>query len=229
MIKKKNFSVLYVEDELDIRNKYSQYLNRFVTTVYVAQDGKEAYEIYKDKQPDILMADINLPKLNGLDLASKIREKDLNIKIIMLTAHSDIDYLLQATDLKLTKYLIKPVNREDLKNALNLAIDEHLKYKVLSKNIIHLDDNSYWDIENMELFIDSIPVTLTRNEKLLTNFLISNSNGICSYDEIIYEIWPSDFDKLPALKTLVKALRRKLPEECLENIRSTGYRIKLKY
>lgn len=224
----KNFSVLYVEDEIKIREKYSQYLTRFISTVYVAQDGEEAYQVYQAKRPNILIADINLPKLSGLELAAKIREYDHNTKIIMLTAHSDVEYLLEATDLKLTKYLIKPVSREDLKSALTLAIDELFCFTVLSNNIIYLKDNCHWNPKDMDLYIDDKVVPLTKNEKLLTNLLISKLNITFKYEEIISTLWPYEYnDKFPALKTLVKELRRKLPANYLENIRSIGYKFKL--
>ena len=228
MDEKKNFSVLYVEDEIKIREKYTQYLKRFVTTVYVAENGEEAYQIYQEKRPDILIADINIPELNGLELAAKIRKYDHNTKIIMLTAYSDVEYLLAATDLKLTKYLIKPVNREDLKNALNLAINELFSFSILSNNIIYLKDNCHWNPKDMDLYIDDKIVSLTKNEKLLTNLLISKLNTTFKYEEIISQLWPYDYnDKFPALKTLVKELRRKLPADYLENIRSIGYKFKL--
>lgn len=228
MNKQNEFSILYVEDEIDIREKYSKYLTRFVSTVYVAKDGEEAYNIYKNKRPDIIIADINMPKLNGLDLAKKIREYDHNTKIIMLTAYSDADYLLKATDLKLTKYLIKPISREDLTNALKLAIDEILNFSVFSKNIIILKENFHWDSNAMELYFNNTVVSLTKNEKILTNLLISKLGTTFSYDEISYQLWPDEFeDKLPALKTLVKGLRKKLPNNTLENVRSFGYKIKL--
>ena len=227
MDEKKKFSVLYAEDEAPIREKYSQFLKRFCTDVYEAGDGEEAYKIYKEKRPDIMLVDINMPKLNGLDLVAKIREDDHNTKVIMLTAHSDTEYLLNATNLKLTRYLIKPVNREDLTAALNLAIEELNKFNIYSKNIIYLKDNLHWESSTKELFSNNNLLSLTKNETLLIEILISKLDRSFSYEDIIYELWPDDFnDKLPALKTLVKGLRKKLPEDLLENIRSVGYRLK---
>ena len=171
MSSKKEISVLYVEDEDQIRKKYVQYLKRFCTQIYEASDGEEAYAIYKDKRPDIILADINLPKLSGLNLVARIRENDHNTKAIILTAHSDVEYLLSATNLKLTRYLVKPVSRTDLKDALQTAIDELSNFQVFSKKLIHLKENCHWDPEAMELYIDNKLISLTKNEKLLTNRL----------------------------------------------------------
>ena len=228
MSTKQEISVLYVEDETEIRKKYVQYLKRFCTKIYEASDGEEAYSIYKEKRPNIIISDINMPKLSGLNLIKRIRENDHNTKAIILTAYSDVDYLLSATNLKLTSYLIKPVSRTDLKSALQTAIDELSNFQVFSKKLIHLKENCHWNPEGMELYIDNRLISLTKNEKLLTNLLTSQLNVTALYDDIVYEIWPDEFhDKFPALKTLVKGLRKKLPQESLENVRSIGYKIKL--
>ncbi|MBU1927780.1 response regulator transcription factor [bacterium] len=223
-----DYSVLYVEDEVEIRTRYSLYLKRFFKDVYEASDGEGAYEIYKQKRPDILVIDINIPKLNGLELLRKIRQEDHNTKAIMLTAHSDKNYLLESMDLRLTKYLIKPVSRETLKSALDLAIEELIKFNIYSKKILSIKNGYLWDSESKELFCNNIPISLTKNEKELFYLLCLKPNTTISYENISYKIWPEDInDKYSALKTLVKGLRKKLPEDTLENIRSTGYKLKI--
>lgn len=118
------YKVLFVEDEKATRENYTMYLKMLFTEVYEAADGEKAYEIYKDKKPDIMIIDINIPKLNGLDLLRKIRETDYNTEAIMLTAHTDKSFLLDANSLKITKYLVKPINRKDLNETLNLTISK---------------------------------------------------------------------------------------------------------
>ena len=78
------YNVLFIEDEKDIRDNYTKYLKRHFLNVYEAVDGEDGYRIYKDKKPEIMIVDINLPKLNGLDLVKKIRQEDQSVKIIML-------------------------------------------------------------------------------------------------------------------------------------------------
>ena len=103
----KEYDILFIEDEEAIRANYVKYLQRHFRNVYEAQDGEEAYEIYKKKKPHILVVDINIPKLNGIELLKKIREDDHTTKALMLTSHTDTNYLLDAASLQLTKYLIK--------------------------------------------------------------------------------------------------------------------------
>ena len=109
------YKILFVEDDQVIRENYVTYLKMFFSEVFEAEDGEKAYELYKLKKPDIMIIDINIPKLNGLDLLERIRENDYSTKAIMLTAHSDKSFLLKAVGLKLTRYLVKPVSRKDLK------------------------------------------------------------------------------------------------------------------
>ena len=96
---KEPYSVLYIEDEKDIRANYVNYLDRHFEKVYEAADGEEGYEKYKKNRPDIMIVDINLPKLNGLELVRRIRENNHSTKVIMLTAHSETKSLLEATEL----------------------------------------------------------------------------------------------------------------------------------
>lgn len=105
----KDHSILYVEDEPSIRANIVEYLESYFDTVYTASDGAQALELYNKHRPDIAMLDINLPYMDGLTVAREIRSQDEKIKLVMLTAFTDKEKLLQATELKLTKYLVKPV------------------------------------------------------------------------------------------------------------------------
>lgn len=124
MLQLKDIKLLYVEDEDAIVKVMTRLLEDNVSELYIAKDGSKALELYETHKPDIILADINIPKLNGLDLISKIRETDSNVRVILLTAYSDKDFLIKAADLKLTKYLIKPIIGKELFEALNQAITE---------------------------------------------------------------------------------------------------------
>lgn len=129
-----NKKVLFVEDEKKLRDVMRDILKDEVAELYIAKNGEEAYGIYKSKKPDIMLLDINIPGLSGIELAKKVREHDHSTKIIMLTAFSDVDCLLAATELKLTKYLIKPLKGDELFDALQLAVDEIKNFNISAKN-----------------------------------------------------------------------------------------------
>jgi DNA-binding response OmpR family regulator len=220
------YDLLFVEDEAAIRSNYVRYLKRYFRNVYEAENGEEAYKIYKDKKPKVMIVDINIPKLNGIDLVKKIRENDFNTKIIMLTAHSETHYLLQATELKLTKYLVKPVAREELTQALNLVYQELCKFDISSKEFIYFEENYRWDCEKQELLHFESTVTLTNKERKIVTLLLSKPGNTFSYDDIIRDVWYfSDEEKTDALKTIIKNLRKKLPDNTIKNVFGIGYKI----
>ncbi|MEA1891605.1 MAG: response regulator transcription factor [Campylobacterota bacterium] len=226
--KKESYSVLYVEDEKEIRENYIKYLKRLFEHVYEAVDGREGLQVYNEKKPDILIVDINLPELNGLSLVRQVREYDHTTRVIMLTAHSDAKYLLEATELKLTKYLIKPISRSELREALDMVVSELSTFDVKSKKRATLRDGYYWNFDKAELFHYGSLVVLTNKEQILLNLLFSNKNRVFTYESIIMSLWSDSFDdKQDSLKTIIKNLRKKLPEGSIENVFGRGYKIEI--
>lgn len=223
------YTLLYVEDEKEVRQNYVQYLERYFDHVYEAGDTQKAWQIYKKNRPDILIVDINLPGQSGMDFLREIRKSDHTIKTIMLTAKSDVQTLLAATELKLTKYLIKPVSRGDLKEAIALVKEELENFSVQTNKIIKLKESYAWDNENKILSCSGEEKSLTKKEMELLTLLVSNTNKIFSAEEIIFELWyDADEPKNDTLKTLIKNLRRKLPEDSIKNIFGVGYKLELK-
>jgi len=222
-------SILFIEDDKTIRENYLTFLKSQFDEVYEAGDGLSAYQIYLEKKPDILIIDISLPKLNGLDLLKKIREKDLSTKAIMFTGNTDTSFLLKAAELKLTKYLVKPVSRTELKNALGLVEDEIRNFQVLSKEFLFLKDNYSWDYTNKELYSNNKIINLTKTEVEILSKLFRNNELTISYDELLIDIWGTfDSSKIDLVKTAIKKLRKKLPNETIVNIYGQGYKINTK-
>lgn len=223
-MKKQNHTILFVEDETETRQNYVRYLKDYFKNVYEASNGVEALQIYKNKKPDILILDINIPIINGLEVLQIIRKSDHSIRVILFTAHSDTDYLLKASELKLTKYLVKPVLRKELKNALTLATDELKHFKTTSNRIVHINDGFYWNHATKELNNNSGLVQLTPIERKTLELMFLNINNTLNYDDIIVYVW-DDYhsDKLNSLKTAIKKLRKKLPENTIENVYSIGF------
>ncbi len=225
---KQHYSILFVEDEDETRKNYVNYLKRYYIDVYEAKDGVEAYNIYLNKKPQILILDINMPKMNGLELLEKISEKDYNTKCLMLTAHTDKKFLLKATKLKLTDYLLKPLKRATLKDALNKVANEIENYEVVSKKNLNLGDNFSWNTKESTLLLNGSLVKLTALEIKLLQLFFKNININLSYDDIIIYIWDTfENNKMNSLKTLIKKLRKKLPKDLIQNIYGIGYKVVL--
>ena len=220
----KQYTILYVEDEENVRQNYMHYLESFFTTVYAVPSSEKAREIIYENEIDILLVDISLPGKNGLDFVDELRKYDHNLRIIVLTAHSDLKWLLQATQLKLTDYLLKPVERSKLKAALEKAIYEIEHFEVVSKEVVKLANGLTWDIQE-KLFVGE-NIHLTFNEQLFISILAEQMKTPTHGDDICQEIWGEGAnEKGSSLKTLVKKLRKKLPEETIENVYAQGYRL----
>ena len=196
----------------------------------MAYDGEEGYAIYLDIQPDIILLDINMPKLDGLSLAKKIRETDAEVKIIITTAYAEQDKLLQAIELYLIKYILKPIEPLILKEALLKAKNEILEARKENEprvKIFRLDEEITWNFDTEKLFNKSIEIKLTKNERRLLKFLSTKKNKIFTFFEIFDHISYDDFDKsydAGQVRALVKLLRKKIPKESILNIYGEGYR-----
>jgi len=222
------YTILFVEDEAEIRSNYVVYLKMLFKEVYEAADGRKAYEIYNSKKPDILILDINIPYLSGIELLKKIRKTDSKTKAIMLTAHTDTKLLLEAVSLKLTKYLVKPISRTALKEALNLVLLELDKEKNKEINSLNLKDSYTWDYLLEELSLNNKQILLTNKEKKVFSLFCKNVKKTFSSDEIIYEIWEEyDEGSVNSLKTIIKTLRRKLPKDSIKNYFGVGYKLEI--
>ena len=116
----KKISLLYVEDEKSVREALSKKLERLVKELYVAEDGEDGYSKYLEFKPDIILTDITMPKLNGIEMSRNIREVDKDIPIIVISAHSDSNSLISAIDCGVTSYLLKPLNKYKLLELLEV-------------------------------------------------------------------------------------------------------------
>ncbi len=109
-----DLTVLYAEDENGIRNTVCDVLELYVDNVITACDGQEALELYKQYKPSILLLDICMPIKDGLEVLKIIRETDLATPVIIMTAHTEKEYLMNAVELYITKYLVKPFDKKKL-------------------------------------------------------------------------------------------------------------------
>ena len=220
--------LLYAEDEVDIQKHYSNYFKHYFKFVHTAVNGKEALAKYREIEPDVVILDINMPYLSGLEVAKKIREDGSDVCIILLTARTDKKALIEAVELGLVTYLEKPICRGSLKKAL-----VKLNQKVESKNSINLwfyKNNYYiWDKIRQQLFYRQQQIALTKQEIILLEILIANNGAKVSYQDIYEEVWFNEDReyKESTIKTLISTLRVKLPPKAIENVYGMGYYLNL--
>ncbi len=218
----KNMTLLYAEDEIGIRKNIADSLRYYTKEIFEASDGEEAFKIYKEKQPDIILTDIHMPNLDGISLVQKIRKEDTKIPIIMLTAHTDKDYLLEAVELKMEKYIVKPIDLDELFEALEKCI----KVFALNKKVkLGVDEDYFYDYDKRELKYKDEVVKLNKKELVFLELLISNQNRIVTYIELEKNVWENSVMTDSALRSLVRNLRKKLPTDIVFNLSGVGYRL----
>ncbi len=224
-----SLTVLYAEDDIFIRRNGLEYLARYFKETYEANDGIEAFSIWKEKRPDIIFTDIRMPKLNGLEFVTKVRTYDKKVPIIIITAYTDTDYLLKAIDLQLIKYLVKPITLDKMQEALSMAAESLLSDNT---NIIVLDNESYYDLFNKTLVIADKLIKLTHNELYFFDYLVKNRQRVVTYAEIENLLWQYEGMSKDALRTLIYGLRKKVSltkpgRNFIENISGIGYKLKV--
>jgi len=225
-----HYTILFVEDEDDIRENYAFFLRaRLGCNVIEAKDGQEALNVFFQKKCDIILTDISMPNIDGLALAKAIRKEKVGIPIVFLTAYSDNDKLLEALQLQTTSYLLKPVSREKIMQALQKAIEIIKIQKTHNENCLWITKTAIYCFEEKEYRLNGKIVKLTEYEGKLLHFLCINKNIQLSSIDIFSEVWrDSDQEFKPDLiRTLIKKIRKKLPEGSLENIYGGYYRLRI--
>jgi len=218
-----NYTILYVEDESGIRESLSEYLQEFFREVYVAANGLEGLKQYQTRHPDALLLDIDLPGMDGLSLARAVREHDRKTSIIMLTAFADQKKLLEATELGLLKYLVKPIDPRQFSETLDkLAqeLEEHQKPKVW------LGTSHSWCPEDRQLHERGIRVDLTEKECRALMLLVSHRHQDVTFEELMVHVWDDAFDRdisFNSVKNIISSLRKKLPPDTIQNVYGKGY------
>lgn len=215
-----SFTLLYAEDEEGIRNNIQEILQFLFKDIYLAKNGEEAYKIYEEKKPDLIITDIKMPKMDGLELIRKIRRHDSKVRIVITSAHTDLDYMLNAVELHLVKYMIKPITESKLYDALEAFVDsfEGAKLHNLTPSWIFDEANSVVKGPGEEY-------VLTKKECDFLSLLIKKSR-IITYNEMEYLIWNEDNIMTPnAMRLFTKNFRKKLPPNTLKNVQGTGYQL----
>lgn len=216
----KNYTILYAEDDLNLANQVIDLLELLDFKVFYAKDGLSALEIIKEEKIDILLLDISMPRLDGLKLLEQIRQNDNKTPAIMITALSDSQTLLNAVELNICKYLVKPFDRLKLELALDKAIKQ-------INNLVKLSKNIYLDMVTNELLVNDEVKKLSKKEFLLLEILLKSSPNIVDFYTICEYVY-NDYDvSSDAIKSLVKNLRKKINDKgIIHNANARGYYIK---
>lgn len=216
--KLKDISILCVEDEDGIREFIVGTLKYYFKEVYEARNGLEALEMYEEYRPKIILSDIEMPRMNGLEFVKRIRQNDLSTSIIMLAAYSNEEYLMNLINLNIDHFILKPLNLKKLNEALTKYIERNFSEQ------ISLSENLKLDLSKRELiYEDSTIIPLRKRENDFLNLLYKNKNAITTYEQIEMELWQDKIMTSHALKSFIKELRNKIPVNVIKNVSQAGY------
>jgi DNA-binding response OmpR family regulator len=210
--------ILIIEDEIDLIKVLKDTFEKENFQVFCAENGEEGVEKFYEKNPDLILLDINMPKKNGWEVCKEVREQS-NIPIVMMTARdSEIDEL-KGLNIGADDYITKPFSLKVLivKVKKILKIDEKSSYKI---------DGVYFDFKSGELKIDDKDIELTRREIQFLEYVIKNKGIIFSREQLLNEVWGFDFEGDDrVVDTLVKRVRKKLGaySDMIKTVRGMGY------
>jgi len=210
------FNILYLEDDKNLREHTKDVLEDFVNNIYAVATSNEALSIILNNKVDVIISDILLENENGIDFLKFLKEdKNIQIPCILTTAHTDTKYLLNAIQLKVENYIIKPINIKELLNTLHDILLPVIQQKEIQKN------------HNM---IKTISAVTDSKQVEVVNYIFNNLNNdnllITSYAEIMEKISISKptliklFKELAEKKILVKTQHKtyRFDEKSLQDL-----------
>lgn len=218
----KNCKILFADDDIEYNNSFSKTLSYFCDKVIVAYDGEEAYNLFLSNDCQIVIIDLQMPKLDGMNLAKKIREINEEVPIFIVTNYQDFESARMGYKYNLVDFLVKPVTFEVLLQTLEKC--EKLINK-LREEIIKLDNNCFYNKSTKTISVNEEVSKITNAEAIVLEHLIFK-RGILVRTEEFESLFFDKQQSITSLKNIVYKLRQKLPKDLIKNFSKMGYLLK---
>jgi DNA-binding response OmpR family regulator len=215
----KSLRVLFVEDEENISRLLKGAIGDSFHSFTIAKDGKDGLEKFIKIVPDVVITDINMPRMSGLEMAKEIKKINSKIPIIILSAFSEREKLFSAIDVGVAKYFLKPYDPDEILEYISSIADE------LGSKIIELSDGFRFNKTTHALYKESRFVALSKNENKFMNLLVENENNILSDEIIKQRVWGEEVSD-ERLRTFVRRLRTKTSKTLIINVKGLGYKLR---
>lgn len=216
--------ILVVEDDQIIREGISEYLSEFGYDIVQAKDGQEALKNFESYEINLVILDIQIPLLNGLEVLKEIRKKS-ELPVLMLTAFNDEEYKINAFSSLADGYMEKPFSLPVLKVRIDSLIKRHFgNHEKFEYNNAEVDFTSYSAKFNGE------DVDINAKELEILKYLLENEGQALTRTQIIDNVW-KETDEIPfdrVIDVYIKELRKKLGLDCIVTIRNVGYKLERK-
>ncbi|EAI5967693.1 response regulator transcription factor [Campylobacter jejuni] len=219
----KELIILVVEDEVKARESMINILSERFSKVIGAQNGDEGLKKFKKFKPDLVITDIAMPIMDGLDMAREIKEISDDVPIVVLSAYSEKERLLRSIDIGIDKYLIKPVDIEELFKVLDYLIGEKIEANMLVK----ISEEYQFNKTKRTLIYSGGEIVLTKKELAFISLLLKQSGALVLHEDIKKNVWIGEHVSDTAVRTFIKRVRDKVGEDFIKNVPSLGYKINI--
>lgn len=213
--------ILLLEDEMMLCEAISEYLTSVGHKVSVCHDGLDALEKAGSDPFDLLVLDINVPGMDGLDLLEKLHASKIRTPAIYISALVDIEEISRAYDLGCYDYLKKPFHLKELA----LRIDKVIQTSTPPQSHLRLSKSYSYDAAASTLLCDNVTQALTKRQLQIIDLLAKNRGRIVDFDQFRAYIWDDEYVDNATIRAEVSRLKKSLKEDFIQNIRSLGYMI----
>lgn len=223
----KKAEILYVEDDLFLSYVTKDNLELKGYSITFCKDGEEAFEAFNQKPFDLCILDVMLPKMDGFELAKKIRKTDEQIPILFLSAKSMKEDRIQGLSIGGDDYITKPFSIEELALKIEIFLKRSKITNGDQKRGEYTVGDYKFDSVNMQLTIDNVTKRLTSRESELLRYFILNQDKVLKKEEILNEVWGTDsYFNSRSLDVFISRLRKymsKDPKIKINNIHGIGF------
>jgi two-component system response regulator ArlR len=215
--------ILIIEDQSGIADFLKQGLEEEGYETILANDGQSGLKMYETGQPDLILLDWMLPKMQGIDVCKAIRTTNPKTPIIFLTAKDTIQETIEGLKAGANDYIKKPFSFEELLLRIKIQLKDHeSETENYRLGTIILNDKTH------QVFNKDVEVILTQREFLLLKYLIKNKGEICSRNQIIKDVWNIHFEyDTSVIDVFMNAIRKKLnlktEQDYIKTVRGVGY------
>ncbi len=197
------------------------HLKEFSYEVLHVDDGEKALDEASSSTFDLMILDINVPKINGIDVIKKIRGYNDTTPAILITAYQDTKHLKNGFENGCDDYIKKPFDLEELDLRIN---NIKKRFSIESDDVMKIDESMHMIPSKNLLYIDEVEYQLAKKEMEILLYLVSRKKRVISGDELIQNLW--EFEEMPTdatIRVYIRNLRNIVGKERIQTIRGSGY------
>lgn len=213
--------ILLLEDEQMLSEAISEYLVALGHLVVTCYDGSEALVCVQGENFDLLILDINVPGIDGLDLLEQLHLLKIRPPAIYISALADIEGISRAYDLGCYDYLKKPFHLKEL----SLRIDKVMQNCVIPQSHVRLSKSYAYDASTSTLLCDNVTHPLSKRQLQIIDLLARNRGRVVDFDQFRTYIWDDEYVDNATIRAEVSRFKKSLKEDFIQNIRALGYMI----